>query len=103
MPRSSGTAWFGRRLTGMKFLSTLLIATALCAGMLAVGAYRAGDLPKPQPWTGLTTAAVLGSDGTVPEGAAMSDQRLDRRALGTLFGEASSADGEAIRADGSRG
>ncbi|GAB6842963.1 hypothetical protein JCM2811A_19640 [Methylorubrum rhodinum] len=86
----------------MRFLTTLLTATAVCAAMLAAAAYRVGDLPAPEPWAGLTTATVLGSNGTADGGGA-SGSPLDRHALGTLVDEASRADRDSAHVGGSRG
>lgn len=83
----------------MKFLTTLLTATAVCAVLLAAIGYRVGNVPPPEPWAGLTTATVLGSDGSSDGG----DAPLDRRAFGRLVDEASQADRGGTPSPGSQG
>ncbi|QEE39162.1 MULTISPECIES: hypothetical protein [unclassified Methylobacterium] len=85
----------------MKFLSTLLIATALCAGMLAVGAHRAGDLPEPEQWAVSTGAeAMIGTAGSADVG---SSHDPNPAVLGRMSGEASNAVRGAAYRDGGQG
>ncbi|KOX43468.1 hypothetical protein ADL19_28140 [Streptomyces purpurogeneiscleroticus] len=87
----------------MKFLSTLLIATALCACMLAVAAHRAGDVPEPERWAVSTGAE--GMIGTVGSHDAWSshDMNPDPAALDLMSGEASGSVRGASYRDGGQG
>ncbi|SFU94161.1 hypothetical protein SAMN02799643_03303 [Methylobacterium sp. UNCCL125] len=88
---------------GMKFLSTLLIATALCAGMLAVAAHQAGDVPEPEQWAVATGAeAMIGTAGSSDAGIS-HDPKPDRAALGRMSGEASNSVRGAAYRDGGQG
>ncbi|MGX9983089.1 hypothetical protein [Methylobacterium fujisawaense] len=85
----------------MKFLSTLLIATALCAGMLAVTAYRAGDVPEPERWAVSTGGGAMIRTAGSPDARSSNDTTPDRAALGRMSGEASgSVRGAPYRDDG---
>lgn len=86
----------------MKFLTTLLTATAMCAAMLAAIAYRVGDLPSPEPWAGLTTATVLGTVDP-SDSVRASSSPFDRGSLSRLVDETSRADRGGSPADGSKG
>jgi hypothetical protein len=70
----------------MRFLTTLLTATALCASMLAIAAHKAGELPEPELWTVSTATWDM---NTSVEAAADDGPSIDRAALGKLSGEAS--------------
>ncbi|UYW28360.1 hypothetical protein OKC48_07550 [Methylorubrum extorquens] len=70
----------------MRFLTTLLTATVLCASMLAIAAHRAGDLPEPERWAVTTVTADRNAIAEVVLG---HGERLDRAALGELSGAAS--------------
>ena len=87
----------------MKFLSTLLIATALCAGMLAAAVPLAGDVPEPEQWAVSTGAeAMIGTAGSVDAGSS-SDTNPDWPALGRMSGEASNSVRGAPYRDGRQG
>jgi len=70
----------------MRFLTTLLTATVLCACMLAFAAHRAGDLPMPEPWAVTTVSPNRNVTAQTVSG---HGERLDRAALGGLSGAAS--------------
>ena len=87
----------------MKFLLTLLIATALCAGMLAVGSHRVGDVPEPEQWAVSTGAeAMIGTAGSADAGSS-HDPNPDRAAPGWMSGEASNSVRGAAYRDGGQG
>ena len=87
----------------MKFLSTLLIATALCAGMLAVAAHQAGDVPEPEQWAVSTGAeAMIGTAGSADAGS-LQDPTPDRAAPGRTSGDASNSVRGAAYRDGGQG
>lgn len=86
----------------MRFLTTLLTATAVCAAMLAAAAYRVGDTLAVQPWTGLTTRTVLATNGLASSDGSVSASHLDRRTLGDLVDQALGSLPEVSGRDGSR-
>ncbi|TXN17343.1 hypothetical protein FV219_00080 [Methylobacterium sp. WL122] len=87
----------------MKLLSTLLIATALCAGMLALAAHRAGDVPEPEQWTVATGAeAMIGTAGSADAGSS-HNPNPDRAAPSRMSGEASNSVRGAAYRDGGQG
>ncbi|MGH1570787.1 hypothetical protein ACRAWG_09145 [Methylobacterium sp. P31] len=71
----------------MKFLSTLLVAMAVCAALLAGVAYRVGDLPEVSPRTGLTAATVLGIDPVQAAGERAGPDELDHSASSERVGD----------------
>lgn len=73
----------------MSFLKTLLAGAALSAALLTwIGLAIGPEGPAARTSPGLTTAAVLASDGMVRDGAPR-DPALDREGLGRLARHAS--------------
>ncbi|MEE7450066.1 hypothetical protein MRF4_20910 [Methylobacterium radiotolerans] len=78
----------------MTFLKTLLASLALCAALLVWAGFAIGpERPTDRTEPGLTTAAVLASDGMAPDGRpgdpAAGRGGLDREALDRLARRAS--------------
>ncbi|MHB2205547.1 hypothetical protein [Methylobacterium sp. CM6257] len=71
----------------MRFLSTLLIAMAVCAALLAGVSYRIGDLPEVSARTGLTAATVLGINPVPAIGERGVPEELDHAASSELVGD----------------
>lgn len=84
----------------MRFLTTLLTATVICASMLAVAAHKAGDVSEPRNWT--VTSATPGVDATT-EAAPEHGPSFDRAALGKLSGTASLPGPDLFSSEGQQG
>ncbi|MGH1588213.1 hypothetical protein ACRBEV_07380 [Methylobacterium phyllosphaerae] len=82
----------------MSLLKTLLAGMALCAALLVWADFAIGpERPAGRAATGLTTAAILASDGMTADGRT-GEAALDRAALGRLAGAVSDDGKEAAAA-----
>ena len=84
----------------MRFLTTLLTATVLCASMLAVAAHKAGDVSEPRNWA-VTGATPVMND--TAEAAPEHGPSFDRATLGKLSGAASRPGPDLVFSEGQQG